>query len=154
MKKSTLIKFINFYTPFLGAGIKVDKHAADFTSFDVSLRMRWWNKNIVGAHFGGSLYAMTDPFFMLILMQNLGKDYIVWDKGAKIDFKKPGKGTLRAHFEIAKEEIQRIKEQADQNYKVEPVFKVDVKDEDGEVIASVEKTLYVRRKDRVPGPKL
>lgn len=56
----------------------------------------------MGTHFGGSLYAMCDPFYMWILMENLGKDFIVWDKAATIRFKKPGTGTVNAEFEISK----------------------------------------------------
>ena len=92
------------------------------------------------------MFAMTDPFYMLILMKQLGKDYIVWDKSAKIDFKKPGKGTLTAHFNITQKQVKDIKEQADKEKKVEPKFTVDILDEQGDVVASVEKTLYVRRK--------
>ena len=153
MSRSSMRRLINFWPPFLGAGIKVKRFKDDITSVDVQLKMHWWNKNYVGTHFGGSLYAMTDPFYMVILMENLGRDYIVWDKGAKIDFKKPGKGTLKAHFNIPAEEIERIKEQADTNYKVEPEFTVQVKDEGGDVVAEVHKTLYVRRKDKTKEPK-
>jgi len=111
------------------------------------MKMRFWNKNYVGSHYGGSLFSMTDPFLMLMLINNLGRDYIVWDKVASIRFKKPGKGTVRAHFQITPEEIESIRLQADQGAKVEPVFQVLVLDESGAVVAEVKKTLYVRRKN-------
>ncbi len=139
---------INLWPPFVGAGIRVKKIAEDFTSVDVEMKLRFWNKNYVGTHFGGSLYAMTDPFYMLILMENLGKDYIVWDKAADIRFKKPGKGRLKAHFNISKEKIAEIKAAADTDPKVEPQFKVEIRDEHGDVVAEVNKTLYVCRKDK------
>jgi hypothetical protein len=153
MKSSTFRRLINFWSPFLGAGIHVRNISDDFTRVDVELKLRFWNKNYVGTHFGGSLYAMTDPFYMLILIQNLGRDYIVWDKGATIRFRKPGKGIVRAHFHISKEEIENIRKQADDNPKVEPQFTVYIKNESGEVVAEVDKILYVRRKDKVPPPK-
>lgn len=146
-------KLINLWPPFLGAGIRVKKISDDFTSIDVEMKLRFWNKNIVGTQFGGSIYAMTDPFYMLILMQNLGKDYIVWDKAADIRFKAPGKGKLTAHFNISKDRIAEIKQQADDNYKVEPKFTVQIKDESGLVVAEVDKLLYVRRKDKTPPPR-
>lgn len=153
MNRKTMRRLINFWPPFMGAGIKVKQFKNNITSIDVQLKMHWWNKNYVGTHFGGSLYAMTDPFFMVILLENLGRDYIVWDKSAKIDFKKPGKGRLTAHFNIPAEEIERIKKEANKSYKVEPEFTVNVLDEKGDVVAEVHKKLYVRRKDRKKEPE-
>jgi len=149
MKKSTLFKLLNFWPPYFGAGIHIKNIAPDLTSLEVEMKLRFWNRNYVKTHFGGSLYAMTDPFFMLMLMENLGRDYIVWDKAATIRFKKPGRGCVRARFELTRETINALRQQADQVYKVEPVFKVDVIDDAGEVVAEVEKVLYIRRKDRV-----
>src|SRR4051812_33729390 len=86
-----LLRFLgNLYPPFFAAGIRIERISPDFREMDIGMKLHWYNKNYVGTHFGGSLYAMTDPFFMMILIQKLGSDYIVWDKGAKIDFKKPG----------------------------------------------------------------
>jgi hypothetical protein len=147
MIKPWVLKLINFWPPFLGSGIRVKKISPDLTSVDVEMKMRFWNKNYVGSHYGGSLFSMTDPFLMLMLINNLGRDYIVWDKVASIRFKKPGKGTVRAHFQITPEEIESIRLQADQGAKVEPVFQVLVLDESGAVVAEVKKTLYVRRKN-------
>lgn len=143
-----MFRLINFWPPFLFAGIRVVRAAPDRRSFDVELKMRWWNRNYVGVHFGGSLYAMCDPFFMLILIENLGPDYVVWDKAAVIRFKRPGLGRVRAHFEISADEIAAIKARADAEPKVEPVFTVQSLDDDGNVIAEIEKKVYVRRKDK------
>jgi hypothetical protein len=83
---------------------------------------------------------------MLILMRALGRDYIVWDKTAGIRFVSPGRGTVRAHFHIPQSRVDEIRTAADQNGKVEPTFTVDVLDTEGNVVAQVEKLLYVRRK--------
>lgn len=153
MKPNTFRKFLNLWPPFLGAGVKVTHIAEDYSSADVQMKLHKWNKNYVGTHYGGSLFSMTDPFYALILIKNLGKDYIVWDKASEIKFKKPGKGVVSAHFNIAKEKLKEIKDQADNNDKVEPTFVVQIKDEAGDVVAEVSKTLYVRRKDKPPKPK-
>jgi acyl-coenzyme A thioesterase PaaI-like protein len=146
-------KLIGIWPPYLGSGIRVKKINPTFTAIDVEMKLRFWNQNYVGTQFGGSLYAMVDPFLMFILMENLGPGYIVWDKAATIRFKKPGRGTVRAHLEISKERIEEIRKQANENPKVEPVFQVTVLNEDGStVIAEVEKTLYVRRKDQEKRP--
>ena len=148
MKKSFLFRLLNLWPPYLGSGIRVTHIAPDLTSIEVEMKLRVWNQNYVGTHFGGSLYAMTDPFYMLMLMENLGRDYLVWDKAATIRFKKPGQGRVRARFTLTHGQIAGIRKQADENYKAEPVFTVEVRNEAGEVVAEVEKVLYVRRKDR------
>jgi hypothetical protein len=141
-----LFRLLSLYPPYLGAGIRV-KASPDVRTFEVRLPLRWWNRNYVRTHFGGSLYAMCDPFFMLILVEALGRGYIVWDKSAVIRFRRPGRGTVAATFHIPQERIDEIRAAADAGGKVEPLFRVDVVDEHGEVVAEVEKLLYVRRKD-------
>ncbi len=145
--RKKLLRRLKFYPPFVGAGIRVRNISEDFRRFDVEMPLKFWNRNYVGTHFGGSLYAMTDPWFMFILMHNLGSDFIVWDKAATIRFKKPGKGIMKATFEISAERIAEIRAQAEASGKIEPVFNVSVTDSEGAVIAEVEKLLYVRKKD-------
>ena len=142
------LRFINLYPPFLGAGIRVKRIADDLCTVDVEMALRFWNRNYVGTHFGGSLYSMCDPFFMLILTSNLGPDYIVWDKAATIRFKKPGKGLMKATFHIPHQTIEEIRAQADLQAKVEPQFQTVVTDIEGTIIAEVDKLLYVRKKDK------
>jgi acyl-coenzyme A thioesterase PaaI-like protein len=144
-RQRLLEKFVNLYPPFLGAGIRSQN--IDERTIRVQLKMNIFNRNLVGVHFGGSLYAMCDPWFMLILMRLLGKDYIVWDKAANIQFLKPGLGAVTATFHIPPERVVEIRAQADREYKIEPTFTVDVLNEQGEAVARVEKLLYVRRKN-------
>jgi acyl-coenzyme A thioesterase PaaI-like protein len=143
----TLRRAINFWPPFLGAGIRVKRIAPDMKAVDVEMKLRWWNANYVGTHFGGSLFAMTDAFYMLMLMANLGPDYIVWDKAASIRYRKPGRSTVRVEFRLSDAQLADIREKLLTLPKYEPTFAVDVKDEQGTVIAEVEKVLYVRKKD-------
>ena len=96
----------NFYPPYWATGIIVRKVSPDYREIIVHLKMRWYNRNFVNTHFGGSLYSMTDPFFMFMLIQILGKEYIVWDKAAHIDFIKPGRGTVTAKFAINEKQIE------------------------------------------------
>src|SRR5689334_18498320 len=91
---------INFYSPYLGAGVRVTRVSEDFRQVDVEMPLRFYNRNYVGTHFGGSLYSMCDPFYMLMLIHILGPEYIVWDKAAAIRFKKPGKGVVKASFRL------------------------------------------------------
>ena len=143
---------LNLYAPFLGAGIRVKRLAPGWKEVDVEMKLRWWNANYVGTHYGGSLYSMTDPFFMVMLIENLGQDYIVWDKSATIRFKRPGRGTVSASFRLSDQQIDEIKQALNAEKKIERVFTVEVKDESGTVIAEVEKLLHIPRKDQTATP--
>lgn len=140
--------FLNIWPPFLGAGIRVKRLSPDWKEIDVEMKLHRWNANYVGTHYGGSLYSMADPFFMVMLIENLGKDYIVWDKSASIRFRKPGRGTVFANFRLSEEQVHEIKQAVNSETKIERTFTVEVKDESGTVIAQVEKLLHIRRKDR------
>ena len=142
-RTSVLLRMLSFWPPYLGAGIRV-RTSPDLRTFDVRMKLRRWNRNYVNTHFGGSLYSMCDPFFMLILVQALGRGYVVWDKAATIRFRRPGRGTVRATFHIPPQKVEEIRAAADRGGKVEPVFTVEILDEQGEVVAEVEKLLYVR----------
>lgn len=142
-----LRRLINFWPPFLGAGIRVTRWDKDWRAVDVEMPLHFWNANFVGTHYGGSLYSLVDPFFMLMLIENLGPDYIVWDKAASIRFRKPGKGKVFARFRLSEGQIADIRRQLETEAKIEPTFTVEVKDAAGMVIAEVQKVLHIRRKE-------
>lgn len=142
------LALVNLYPPYVGAGVRVTRVADDFHAVDVRMRLHRWNRNYVGTHFGGSLFAMADPFFMIMLLELLGRGYSVWDEAATIRFRRPGRGTVRAHFEIRPEEVAAIRAAADAGEKVEPTFTAAIVDAQGEVVAEVEKLLSVRRRER------
>jgi len=110
------------------------------------MKLRRWNQNYVGTHYGGSLYSMTDPFYMVMLIGNLGREYVVWDKSASIRFRRPGRGTVRAEFRLAEGEIEEIRKALEKEEKIEREYAVEVKDESGAAVAEVKKLLHFRRK--------
>jgi acyl-coenzyme A thioesterase PaaI-like protein len=136
---------LNLWGPFRGAGIHVREIAPDFRRVTVELRMRLLNRNYVGTHFGGSLFAMTDPFFMVMMMHNLGPDYVVWDKSGCVRFLKPARGTVRATMELTESMVEEAREHTRSGAKFEPTYHVEVKDASGVAVAAVEKTLHIRR---------
>jgi Domain of unknown function (DUF4442) len=140
-----MLRWINIWPPFLGAGIRVRWHSNRVV--DVEMKLLPWNRNYVGTHYGGSLYSMTDPFYMLMLMENLGRDYIVWDKAASIRFRKPGKGKVKAEFRLSDMQLDEISNKLATQEKYEPTFAVEVRDEAGDVVAEVQKVLHIRRKN-------
>lgn len=151
MDARLLRRGMKYWPPFLGAGISVKSLSEDFRDAVVVLKLGRLNRNYVGTHFGGSLYAMTDPFFMIMLMKNLGPEYLVWDKEGHIEYVAPGRGAVSAHFHLSENRIAEVREQAAGGGKIFPEFHVSVKDEAGVIIAKVRKTLYVRLKQRHRG---
>jgi hypothetical protein len=128
-----LRRWINLWPALLAReDIRVKHIAPDPKAVDVEMKLRRWIAHYVGTHFGGSLFAMTDAFYMLMLMANLGRDYIVWDKAASIRYRKPGKGTVRAEFRLADAPLDDIRDKL-------------AKDESCEVVAAVEKLLCARK---------
>lgn len=136
----------NLWLPFLGAGIRIIHASPDYRHIQVQMKLRWYNRNYVGTQFGGSLYSMTDPFYMMMLINNLGQGYIVWDKAACIEFLKPGKSTVTVDFVMPEDLINEIKQKVDQDGKYTIDLPAEIKDEQGELIAKVKKTIYIRRK--------
>ena len=137
---------INLWPPFLLSGIHLAELSDDYRQARVELRMRPWNRNYVGTHFGGSLFAMTDPFWMLMVLHHLGRDHVVWDKAGEIEFVKPGRGVVRADFALDAATLDALRTGAAGGAKVLRWFENDVVDADGDVVARVRKQLYVRRK--------
>jgi acyl-coenzyme A thioesterase PaaI-like protein len=142
----TMRWLLTLWPPFRAMGIRVRELAPDFRRAVVELRQRTFNRNLVGTHFGGSMFAMTDPFHMLMMMNVLGREYVVWDKAASIRFLKPGRGTLVARFELTQQMVDEVVARTASGEKFEPTYAVDIVNVDGETVARVEKTLHIRRK--------
>lgn len=142
----------NLFPAFRGTGARVDYIAPDLREVLVRIPLGWRTRNYVGTTFGGSMYAAVDPFYAIMLMQNLGPGYIVWDKAAAIRYRKPGRTTLYARFTLDEAELRGVREELaaggrGRRGSVDRVYSVDLTDASGEVHATVEKTLYIRRKD-------
>ncbi len=143
-----LLKFLlNLFPPYLGAGIRVKHISNDFRTFDVEMKLRWYNRNMMGSHFGGNLSSMTDPFFVLILIYNLGRGYIIWDQASSITFKKPATGKVTARFHLTEQQVQEVRSKANTEHTYRPNFTVDILDENGAVVSQVDKVIYVKKRE-------
>jgi acyl-coenzyme A thioesterase PaaI-like protein len=138
----------NFFPAYRGSGGRVTYIADDFREIRVKIPLSWRTNNYVGTIYGGSMYSAVDPIYMLMLIRNLGPGYIVWDKAAKIRFRKPGRDTLFARFLLGSEELDEIKRLADENKSVDRVYDLELIDGDGVVHAEIEKTLYIAKKGK------
>ena len=143
---------MNLWPPFLFAGIRVTAMGDGFRRARVELRQRWYNRNYVGTHFGGNLFAMTDPFWMIMTLRALGDDHVVWDKAGEIEFIRPGRGTVHAEFHLDDTTLQTIRDATAGGAKYLHWFTTDVLDASGEPVARVRKQVYVRRKRRSTQP--
>jgi acyl-coenzyme A thioesterase PaaI-like protein len=145
--KPWAVKYLlRLWPPYWGMGIRIQHVSEDFRQVVVTMKFAWWNRNYVGTQFGGSLFAMTDPFYMLMLHKALEPDYFVWDKAAHIDFMKPGKSKVTARFEINDAILEDIRKHTAGGEKYFKDLTVDIVDAAGEVVAKVRRTLYVRKK--------
>ncbi|NII10077.1 DUF4442 domain-containing protein [Oleiagrimonas sp. C23AA] len=151
MKASTFRRLLNLWPPFLFTGVRVTELAPDWSQARVVLRLHRWNRNYVGTQFGGSLFAMGDPFWMLLLMHQLGRDYYVWDRAGSIDFVAPGRGDVYAHFVLDAPTVEQIRQQAAGGDKVLHWFEQELTLADGTVVARVRKQLYIRLKPEARG---
>ncbi|MBK7933436.1 MAG: DUF4442 domain-containing protein [Acidobacteria bacterium] len=139
----------NFFPAYRGTGGRVTYIADDFHEVRVKLPLNWRTRNYVGTIYGGSIYASVDPIYMLMLIHILGPEYVVWDKAAKIRFKKPGKDTLYVDFQLSSDEIVEIKKLAETERSVDRIYKLELKDKNGVVHAFIEKTLYIDKKSKL-----
>lgn len=147
-KASHVRRVMNWWPPFLGAGIKVETFSDDFRHVRVRLKIRWYNRNYVGTHFGGSLFAMTDPYWMIMILENLGRDYLVWDKAAEIEFVRAVKEPVWCEFRLDEALLDELRAATANGDKYLRWMPVDVCTADGEVVARVRKQIYVRLKNR------
>lgn len=136
----------NLFPAYRGTGGRVTYIADDWREVRIKLPLNWRTRNYVGTIYGGSIYAGIDPIYMLMLMKILGKNYVVWDKAAKIRFRKPGRDTLYADFLLTPDEIAEIKRLVAGERSIDRIYNVELKDKDGVVHAEIEKTLYITKK--------
>lgn len=149
LKAGVFRRLVNLWPPLLFSGIRARVIRDDYRYIEATMKLRWYNRNYVGVHFGGSLFAMTDPWYMLMLMHNLGSDYYVWDKRGTIEFIAPGRGEVRASFHIDEAILEEIRERTASGEKYLPEFHIDIRDEQEQVVARVHRVLYVRQKRAV-----
>lgn len=118
----------------------------DIHCVKVEIPISYKNRNYAGSIFGGSLFSATDPIYMIQLIQILGDDYVVWDKSAFIDYKKPARSKAYITFEFTPEEIEDIKNKVTESGRFDIVKKLEIRSAKDEVFARLEKTLFISTK--------
>jgi len=138
----------NWFPAYRGTGARIEYVASDWKEVRIRLPLSWRSRNYVGTIYGGSLYGAVDPIYMIMLIKILGPGYEVWDKAATIRFKKPGRSTLRAAFQLTDAELDAIKADVNRDGKTERTYVVELKDKDGNVCMSCEKLLSIKARKR------
>jgi acyl-coenzyme A thioesterase PaaI-like protein len=149
MMKRYLFYLWNLWPPFLFSGIKIDYVSKDFMTVRMRLKKRFWNRNLVGTQYGGSIYSMTDPIYMAMLLDHLQYQYIVWDKSAHIRFRRPGRTDLLAEFKLTAQDILDIKTRLKTEEKFDWERQIHVVDTAGQVVAEVTKVIHIRNKEKL-----
>lgn len=140
------MKFMSYWPPFFFSGIRITHISENLRDVYVTLKLRFYNRNYVGTQFGGAMFSMTDAFFMVMLINNLGPDYVVWDKAASIKFLKPGRTDLKAEFHLTDADLESIKQKTDELGKIDWIQTIQIKDLQGTVVAEAERILYIKKK--------
>lgn len=146
--RSTLRRWrLNLFPAYWCTGARITHLSDDFRDVRIELPLTWRTRNYVGTIFGGSMYAAVDPIYMVMLIENLGPDYVVWDRSARIRFLRPGRGTLHARFTLDDRELSAIREALESRRSLDRTYRVALVDREGTPRAEVEKVVHVRRKD-------
>lgn len=138
----------NWFPAYRGTGGRITYLASDFREVRVKLPLNRRTRNYVGTTFGGSMYGAVDPVYMIMLIWILGRDYVVWDKAASIRFRKPGRGTLYATFRLDDAELDAIRATLEVEEKTDRAYQIDLVDADGQVHATIGKTIHISRRNR------
>ncbi len=137
----------NHFPPYRRTGARITHIAADFGEVRIKLPLNWKTRNYVGTIFGASMFGAIDGIHLVMLLKLLGPGYIVWDKAAAIRYKRPGRTTLYARILLDEQQLESIRAELTESPKLDRVLQVDLTDEAGNVHATIERTIHVRRKD-------
>lgn len=147
------LRLMNLYPPLIGAGIRVKEVSSAYDRVMVEMKLTWWNANFARTHFGGSLYMMIDPFYVLMLKRQLGSGYVVWDREATIHFRAPGRANVRAIFELSPTAVTGYRTELAKHGRLDVVLPIEIRDTSGTLIAEASKAIYMRRVDIQPVEK-
>ncbi len=136
---------INSWPTFSAQKIEVISIADDWSQAVIRLDLTEANSNYFGTAFGGSLFAMIDPFVVILLANQMGEGFVVWDKQVEIDFVRPGTGPVTAIVEMPADVVDEVRAATASGEKLLRWFEVPLLAEDGSVVAVQRRQIYVRK---------
>ena len=146
-KVSTIYKYgFNWSPMYRRTTAKLIEVSDDLHFVKIRMKLNWKNRNYAGTIFGGSMLSATDPIYMIQLIQILGNNYVVWDKAVEARYRKPAKSTIYGEFSFTKDEIADLKNKVDKNKETDLLKTMHLVDEQQNIIATFNKTLYIAEK--------
>jgi len=139
-------RLIHLWPPLWFTGIRFVAISDDYRNITARMGLYFYNKNIIGIQYGGNLFSMTDPCYMMMLRANLGRDYYIVDQAASIEFIRPGISTVWAKCQLVQDDIDHILKHTLNGQKYLKQLSIDIVDDHGEIIALVQRTIYIRKK--------
>jgi acyl-coenzyme A thioesterase PaaI-like protein len=147
-RQSTLMRWgFNFWPCIWCTGGKVQFISSDHREIHIGLKLNTRTRNRVGTVFGGSIYSSVDPYYMLMFMKILGKDYVVWDKAASVKFVRPIIGAVKCRFLITDELVAGVKQKISEQGEYTFDLPLKYEDDKGAVYAVFNKTVYAAYKE-------
>jgi hypothetical protein len=148
ISKSKVLKYgFNLSPMYRRTSAKVVYISEDFLTIQIKLPFSYKNTNYVNTIFGGSMFSAVDPFPMTQLMNLIGGDYVVWDKAAEIYFRRPAREDLYADFIYTLEELDEIKQKAQEQNEFEIVKTTKLTNKDKSIVyCEVRKRVYIANK--------
>ena len=137
----------NFWPCIWCTGGKVQFISSDLKEVHIGLKLNIRTRNRVGTVYGGSIYSSVDPYYMLMFMQILGKDYVVWDKGASVKFVRPIVEAVKCRFLITDELLNEVRQKISELGEYTFDLPLKYEDDKGTVYAVFNKTVYAANKE-------
>lgn len=140
-------RLFNIWPCIFCSGGKVTFIAEDFTELHVQIKLGIRTRNRVGTVYGGSIYSSIDPHYMIMFMEILGKNYVVWDKGATIKFIRPITHKAKCRFLIDDATIQEVKQIINEKKEHTFEFPLYYEDDKGNKLVAFNKSVYIADKE-------
>ena len=143
-KPDRMRRMMNLWPPLLFSGIKMTSVSQDWSRSRIVLNLRWWNANMHGAAFGGTLFSMTDVLFGTLIARRLGTKYEAWTRTGTFQFLKPGRSGAYMDVELTPELIDWITTTVDEDGYCNVPYTSVIYNKDGSVVGIGQQDLHVR----------
>lgn len=138
---------LNLFPPLLFNRIVLKEISNDFMQMKVVLRRALFNMNFHKTIFGGSIFSACDPYFPTMyyhIFANKNRKLIIWLKSAEIQYLRPADSSLKLHFEITKEKVEKVENALDKIGKTEIWHTVEAINKKGVICAKANMLVYLR----------
>ena len=147
ISENSLKWLMRLYPPMFFQRIWVKKIDKDFRSIDVKINRSLFTTNLGSATFGGTIFAATDPFYALLIvqiMQHKGFKITVWLKSAEIQYLKPARTDMYYSIKIDDEMIKEVEQAITREGKFVKSYPIEIFDTTGDLCVTAQNEVYIR----------